>query len=226
MSESESIGIRELRQHASRYVAMAKAGQRIAVTDRGELVAYLVPADEPITTFQRMVAAGQVTPATGNILDHLPPTLPSPGNAPCRRCSRRCATRNAIDLPRHLGLLQAGQGRRAEGPALRAYLGTATSGRLVSSTLLAVEARRGALRTSPRNLPRVDLLLADVVRIAMSDVVVEEASRLPDPFLRSLDAIHLATALLIREDVDALLTYDDRLATAARAHGIDVAAPG
>jgi uncharacterized protein len=113
-----------------------------------------------------------------------------------------------------------------EGPALRAYLRTATSGpRLVSSTLLTVEARRGVLRTSPRNLPRVDLLLADVVCVPMSDVVVEEASRLPDPLRRSLDAIHLATALLIREDVDALLTYDDRLAAAARAHGIDVAAP-
>jgi antitoxin (DNA-binding transcriptional repressor) of toxin-antitoxin stability system len=36
---------------------MAKAGKRIAVTDRGELVAYLVPAQEPTTTFQRMVAA-------------------------------------------------------------------------------------------------------------------------------------------------------------------------
>jgi prevent-host-death family protein len=44
VSEPERIGIRELRQHASRYVAMAKAGKRIAVTDRGELVAYLVPA--------------------------------------------------------------------------------------------------------------------------------------------------------------------------------------
>ena len=43
--------------------------------------------------------------------------------------------------------------------------------------------------------------------------------------LRSLDAIHLATALLIREDVDALLTYDDRLAAAATAHGLQVATP-
>ena len=39
--------MRELRQHASRYVAMAKAGMRVPVTDQGELVAYLVPADQP-----------------------------------------------------------------------------------------------------------------------------------------------------------------------------------
>lgn len=79
MSEPERIGIRELRQHASRYVAMAKAGKRIAVTDRGELVAYLIPAEEPTTTFQQLVAAGQVRLATGNILDHLPPPPAEPG---------------------------------------------------------------------------------------------------------------------------------------------------
>lgn len=74
---AETIGIRELRQHASKYIAMAKQGKRIAVTERGELVAYLEPVDEPRTTFQRMVAAGQVTPPTGNILDHLDDRLPA-----------------------------------------------------------------------------------------------------------------------------------------------------
>jgi prevent-host-death family protein len=71
MGEPESIGIRELRQHASRYVAMAKEGRRIPVTDRGELVAYLVPAHEPTTTFRRLVAAGQVQLAAGNIKETL-----------------------------------------------------------------------------------------------------------------------------------------------------------
>jgi uncharacterized protein len=112
-----------------------------------------------------------------------------------------------------------------EGPAVRAYLRAASAPQLISSTLLAIEARRGTLRISPRNLPRVDLLLSDVVTIPISDAVVENASRLPDPLLRSLEAIHLATALLIREDVETLLTYDERLARAARAHGIEVAAP-
>jgi prevent-host-death family protein len=41
----ETVGIRELRQHASRYVAMAKSGQRVLVTERGKRVAYLVPAE-------------------------------------------------------------------------------------------------------------------------------------------------------------------------------------
>ncbi len=46
MEDAEKIGTRELRQHASRYVAMAKAGRRVPLTDRGKLVAYLVPAQE------------------------------------------------------------------------------------------------------------------------------------------------------------------------------------
>jgi len=79
--ESESIGIRELRQHASRYVALAKAGKRIPVTERGKLVAYLVPADEPKSMYERMVAAGQVRPATRHgIRDLMPPPPGPPGS--------------------------------------------------------------------------------------------------------------------------------------------------
>ncbi|WP_037067512.1 type II toxin-antitoxin system Phd/YefM family antitoxin [Pseudonocardia acaciae] len=76
---AQTIGIRELRQHASRYVAMAKAGQRVPVTERGKLVAYLVPADEPTSMFERLKAAGQVRMAAGNLMDHLPPPPSEPG---------------------------------------------------------------------------------------------------------------------------------------------------
>jgi uncharacterized protein len=107
--------------------------------------------------------------------------------------------------------------------ALAAYL--ADRDDLVSSTLLAVELRRSALRSVPQSLPRVDILLSRVDMIDMDDVVVESASQLPDPTLRSLDAIHLATALLVRDEVDVLLTYDERLADAARAHRLPTAAP-
>src|SRR5262245_58235253 len=77
----ESIGIRELRQNASRYVAMAKEGKRVPVPERGKLVAYLVPADDAkMTTFQRMVAAGQVRRASGEPL--LKGLLPIPPAQP------------------------------------------------------------------------------------------------------------------------------------------------
>jgi prevent-host-death family protein len=87
VAEPDSIGIRELRQNASRYVAMAKAGQRVPVTERGKLVAYLVPAEEPRSVFEQMVAAGQVHRATGpGILATLaelgppPPAQPGEGS--------------------------------------------------------------------------------------------------------------------------------------------------
>ena len=78
MEDAEKIGIRELRQHASRYVAMAKAGKRVAVTDRGKLVAYLVPADKPTSVFEQLVAAGQVERATGKGFSDLLPVPPCP----------------------------------------------------------------------------------------------------------------------------------------------------
>ena len=96
---------------------------------------------------------------------------------------------------------------------------------LISSTLLTVEGRHAAMRSEPAALPRVDLLLARFELIHMSDAVIETASRLPDPMLRTLDAIHLATALLIRDDIDVLLSYDDRLLAAAASHGLPTTAP-
>jgi len=67
-----TIGIRELRQHASRYLRLVKAGQRVAVTDRGALVAYLVPAGESASVLDRLAASGDYTPPAGSILD-VPP---------------------------------------------------------------------------------------------------------------------------------------------------------
>jgi uncharacterized protein len=110
----------------------------------------------------------------------------------------------------------------AESVALSGFIGNRVT---VSSKLLAVEARRSTLLVAETMLPRTDLVLADVRLIAVTDTVLESAGRLPDPVLRTLDAIHLATALLIREDVEALVTYDTRLVAAARAKGLTVATP-
>ena len=112
-----------------------------------------------------------------------------------------------------------------ESPAINRYLEVMDDPRFVSSTLLAIEARRGALRVNPRQLPRVDLALLRVAQIEMDGPVVETAGRLPDPLLGSLDAIHLATALLIRNDVEVLLSYDQRMLAAAAAHGLPTASP-
>ena len=51
------------------------------------------------------------------------------------------------------------------------------------------------------------------------------AADLSDPGLRTLDAIHLATALSLGERCGAFFAYDDRLIAAARAHGLTVTVP-
>lgn len=112
-----------------------------------------------------------------------------------------------------------------ESRALNEYLSERGTRDFVSSKLLTVEARRGLQRYAPHRLPRLGLMLDGVTQIEVSDAVLESASRFPDPMLRSLDAIHLATALLIRDDIDLLLSYDDRMVTAASTHGLRTAAP-
>lgn len=121
-------------------------------------------------------------------------------------------------------LLKLVQDDEIEAAALQRYVAE-NDPQFVSSALVAVEARRGMFRLRPEGIPKVDLLLNEVIRLEISAAVIESASRLPDPLLRTLDAIHLATALLIRDDVEVLLSYDQRLLDAAAAHGIPTAAP-
>ena len=59
----ERIGVRELRQHASRYLDLVKAGQTVEVTERGELVALLVPPTRDQTIRDRLIAEGRLIPA-------------------------------------------------------------------------------------------------------------------------------------------------------------------
>jgi prevent-host-death family protein len=80
---SHSIGIRELRQHASVYVDLAEKGYVVDITNRGRLVARLVPAAEPESPLERLIAAGILLPAEepGNLLD-IEPAPPAPPGQP------------------------------------------------------------------------------------------------------------------------------------------------
>ena len=82
MDDAERVGVDELQEHASRYVAMAKAGQRVPVTEQGKLVAYLVPAEEPASMLDRLEAAGQLRRGRGHLQDLLPPPPLPPGVRP------------------------------------------------------------------------------------------------------------------------------------------------
>jgi predicted nucleic acid-binding protein len=95
----------------------------------------------------------------------------------------------------------------------------------VSSALLRIELARAVTRALPALLPDArDLLLAFSL-VAIDDDIVEAAMNEPDRGLRSLDAIHLATARILGEDLDALVSYDDRLLKAASDAGLATASP-
>jgi prevent-host-death family protein len=61
----ERIGVRELRQNASRYIAQVKAGETIEVTERGVLVALLTPPRPAQSVRERLIAEGRLLPADG-----------------------------------------------------------------------------------------------------------------------------------------------------------------
>lgn len=72
--------MRELRQHASRYLARVEAGETVEVTDRGRLVAMLVPPNPAAGARDRLVASGRLIPASRPL--RLPRRVPMPPGAP------------------------------------------------------------------------------------------------------------------------------------------------
>lgn len=81
MLHMDRIGVRDLRQNASRYLARVRAGETIEVTDRGTPVALIVPAKRPPIRDQ-LVAEGRLLPprSDGDLLDLEPLVLP-PGES-------------------------------------------------------------------------------------------------------------------------------------------------
>lgn len=96
----------------------------------------------------------------------------------------------------------------------------------ISSALLGVEAVRACRRLAEAVADSAEAGLSHIALVPMDDEVLAIARRLDPSELRSLDAIHLATALSIGTDLGALFSYDDRLTAAATAAGLPVLAPG
>jgi len=85
----------------------------------------------------------------------------------------------------------------------------------VSSALLRIELTRAVARAMPALLPEARDLLTAFSYIAIDDEIVDGAMSEPDRGLRSLDAIHLATARILAPELEALVSYDDRMNKAA-----------
>lgn len=115
--------------------------------------------------------------------------------------------------------------REDETSALEADL--AARDGLVTSALALVECRRAAERAGNRRvLQRFADVLDAVYLLDLTTPVLEGAARLRPRTIRSLDAIHIATAISVGEAELDVITYDDRMADAVRANGLRVAQPG
>jgi uncharacterized protein len=110
-----------------------------------------------------------------------------------------------------------------ESDDLRSFLAD-TDAALVTSALAEVEVSRAVRVADPDLLSECSRLLSSCIRVTVSGAVIRRATALASARLRTLDAIHLATAL--RADVDTVVVYDGRLAESAEAAGLSIASPG
>ena len=221
------MGVRELQQNAADVLRRVAAGESVQVTLRGRPVAQLVPARE--AGLEALVSAGLARPA-----EMAPRDLPAPPTAgrgakrtlgellaESRDSERyRRVVTYYLDTSAFLKLVV----REAGTSALRRWVRDHDPA-FFASELLRVEALRTARRHSPDAVASVRQRLAAVTLVAVTTAICEHAADLDPSILHSLDAIHLATALAVGDDLEGIVTYDDRLAEAALGYGIAVVAP-
>lgn len=111
-----------------------------------------------------------------------------------------------------------------ESPPLMRWL--ADRDELVTSDLSRVEVIRAVRRADPEAVPRAREVLATLTLIRLDETLLDAAAALEPAPLRSLDAIHLAAVLAIGDALAGVVTFDARMAEAARALGVRVEAPG
>lgn len=108
--------------------------------------------------------------------------------------------------------------------ALRRWL-EPRDGRLCSSDILRTELQRVVRREAPESIGRARSVLGALSLVRLSAETYERASGLGPVELRSLDALHLAAAMEMGDELEGIVTYDDRLAEGAAANGIRVVSP-
>ncbi|MEO9044172.1 MAG: type II toxin-antitoxin system VapC family toxin [Candidatus Dormibacter sp.] len=116
--------------------------------------------------------------------------------------------------------------REAATTELTEWLNARAEAPLLSSALVEVEVPRALRRVAPDALPAVPQTLARLYRVEIDAAIRAAAGALSDPEVRSLDAIHLATAQAMGAGLQAFVTYDRKLLHAADALGLPTASPG
>ena len=97
---------------------------------------------------------------------------------------------------------------------------------LVAGDLVQTELLRAARKLTPAHVQVAREVLGSVQLIRLGERIFEHAGLLDPPSLRSLDAIHLASALDLGHDLEGIVTYDTRLAEAAAHNGLAAISPG
>lgn len=113
--------------------------------------------------------------------------------------------------------------REPESTALRGHLRRKRP--LVSSAVARTEVARAVLALGAAVARRAQDVLGRIELVRVNDRILVAAGTILPPDVRSLDAIHLATAALLGRNLGELVSYDGRLASAARANGIKFVAP-
>ena len=109
--------------------------------------------------------------------------------------------------------------------ALSAWLAASPNLVRVSSSVIRVEVPRAVWRADPGALPQSYSLVRRIKEIWLSPGVLTRAAGMRPQGLSSLDAIHLASAVTIRRDLSAFVSYDPRLVAAAQEAGLPVLSP-
>ena len=113
--------------------------------------------------------------------------------------------------------------REPETFALLAFLETGHM--MVTSALARVEVVRAVRRHGRPATTRAHEVLDGLSQIALDDPLLDSAAAIDAHELRSLDAIHIASAQQLEGELDALVSYDERMLTAAQALGVPVSRP-
>lgn len=114
--------------------------------------------------------------------------------------------------------------RETETDALLRYL--AVREVRVSSAIAKTEVRRALLLAGDEAQQRGVVVLETIELVAVTDEVLDAAAQILPPTVRSLDAIHIATATLLKGDIETLVTYDRRMLDGAIRSGLDAFSPG
>src|SRR5258708_6018517 len=102
-----------------------------------------------------------------------------------------------------------------ESNELKLFIAERAGAGLISSELLHPELIRAVCRHDPTDDVRARVLLQRIMQVPINREVLTEAATIGGPMIRTLDALHLATAMNIINGLTAFVTYDNRLASAA-----------